>query len=124
MSAGLVDPEFFQQQFIGNLLHLERDEVPNVRMALARMLAAADLTNLPDAVEVLHRLSKDQDRHAQLSGHRCYINSQALLLHASLTLRSISSPVELDLYELLTQLMPRIARPHSRRSTKKTLPAF
>lgn len=61
--AGLVDPEFFQQQFIGDLLQLERDEVPNVRMALARMLAAADLTNLPNAVEVLHRLSKDQDRY-------------------------------------------------------------
>ena len=61
-AAGLVDPEFFQQQFIGDLLHLERDAVPNVRMALARMLAAADLTNLPDAVEVLQRLSKDHDR--------------------------------------------------------------
>ena len=58
-----MDPEFFQQQFIGDLLHLENDAVPNVRMALARMLAAADLTNLPDAVEVLHRLSRDQDRY-------------------------------------------------------------
>lgn len=66
MDAGLVDPEFFQQQFIGDLLHLENDAVPNVRMALARMLAAADLTNLPDAVEVLHRLSRDQDRYILL----------------------------------------------------------
>lgn len=60
--AGLVETEFFQQQFIGLLLDLESDPVPNVRMALARMLAAADLTNLPNAVEVLRRLSQDKDR--------------------------------------------------------------
>ncbi len=59
--AGLVEPEFFQQSFIGDLLHLEHDPVPNVRMALARMLAAADLTTLPSAVLVLQRLSQDPD---------------------------------------------------------------
>jgi len=62
-SAALVGPEFFQQQFIGDLLNLEHDPVPNVRMALARMLAAADLTTLPNAVEVLQRLSQDTDRY-------------------------------------------------------------
>ena len=58
-----MDPEFFQQQFIGPLLNLEHDPVANVRMALARMLAAADLTNLPEAVEVLKRLAQDPDRY-------------------------------------------------------------
>lgn len=64
LCAGLVDPEFFQQQFVGDLLHLEHDPVPNVRMALARMLAAADLTTLPSAVLVLQRLSQDEDMYA------------------------------------------------------------
>ncbi len=66
--AGLVEPEFFQQSFIGDLLHLEHDPVPNVRMALARMLAAADLTTLPSAVLVLQRLSQDPDMCALLCG--------------------------------------------------------
>lgn len=61
--AGLVEPEFFQQQLIDPLLRLEHDPVPNVRMALARMLAAADLTTLPSAVDVLRRLSRDPDRY-------------------------------------------------------------
>lgn len=62
----MVEPEFFQQQFIGPLLSLENDPIPNVRMALSRMLAAADLTNLPSAVEVLKRMSQDSDRYGLL----------------------------------------------------------
>ena len=83
--TGLVETEFFQQQFIGLLLDLETDPVPNVRMALARMLAAADLTNLPNAVEVLRRLSKDSDRsetrtiHPHFYSHRlCVIPAMCL----------------------------------------------
>ena len=76
-AAGLVDPEFFQQQFIGPLLNLERDPVANVRMALARMLAAADLTNLPEAVEVLKRLAQDPDRYETL------LLPMALVSHSS-----------------------------------------
>jgi hypothetical protein len=79
LSAGLVDPEFFQQQFIGDLLHLEHDPVPNVRMALARMLAAADLTTLPIAVEVLQRLSLDTDRYKYLAmPARCWHTAKRL----------------------------------------------
>ena len=64
----------WQQEFLSPLVGLATDPVPNVRLALARVLAGARpevLAGLDDAESAVHLLSADADRdvHEMMNSH-------------------------------------------------------